>query len=515
MEGAPKEKSVCPPIHVVLKEICSRVEGIERLEKKITEVADNFTGELGQIREKLANLTVERRKDSGEIENLQGSVKYFTFGLQSTNETQENFRMRIDELENTNYKLLERIEVLEQRNEKLSEDMKLYEERQKRRNMGARPKVLVPVDTDLKEKLSKEAEESKKSKALYSAKIINGTDMVKELKTAKEVDLMEKGYEMEEKDNDGKQKSKEMECVEDEKKNDLSKGKEETKDIEHKKGEQNLSLDLDLMAEARRCIGISPVKACQILKHHNGNYEIGAEDIPQHHNLRDRAAKEFLKGELNWENDAKIETKWSSERNILWLTFQDEELVTSIFKKQAEIKNDNIKLLKLIPWWCYERNRQLETLCRIERDKDKDLRTKVLLGKDDLILGIKKKGENLYNWVSVEHFGAIPGFNFFKKESQESPIREDGIGSDGEGRSRVVKRPLPPIYWSGEMKQSIEDRKNVPREGYNSEKGSLESEWSYESLLLDTEQRKEEDYQDECKEGSYLLLSSILLQNSH
>ena len=189
--------------------------------------------------------------------------------------------------------------------------------------------------------------------------------------------------------------------------------------------------------------------------------------------------------------------------------------MTSIFKKQAEIKNDNIKLLKFIPWWCYERNRQLETLCRIERDKDKDLRTKVLLGKDDLILGIKKKGENLYNWVSVEHFGAIPGFNFFKKESQESPIREDGIGSDGEGRSRVVKRPLPPIYWSGEMKQSIEDRKNVPREGYNSEKGSLESEWSYESLLLDTEQRKEEDDQDECKEGSYLLLSSILLQNSH
>ena len=109
----------------------------------------------------------------------------------------------------------------------------------------------------------------------------------------------------------------------------------------------------------------------------------------------------------------------------------------------------------------------------------------------------------------MEHFGAIPGFNFFKKESQESPIREDGIGSDGEGRSRVVKRPLPPIYWSWEMKQSIEDRKNVPREGYNSEKGSLESEWSYESLLLDTEQRKEEDDQDECKEGSYLLLSRM------
>ena len=65
MDGVSKasEKSVCPPIHVVLKEICMRVEGIERLEKKITEVADNFTGELGQIREKMANLMVERRKE--------------------------------------------------------------------------------------------------------------------------------------------------------------------------------------------------------------------------------------------------------------------------------------------------------------------------------------------------------------------------------------------------------------------------------------------------------------------
>ena len=85
-----KDNRVCPPIHKVLEEICMKLEGIERLEKKMTEVTDNFTGELGQIRGKPANLTVESKKDSGEIKNLQGLIKFFSYGLQSTNKRQED-----------------------------------------------------------------------------------------------------------------------------------------------------------------------------------------------------------------------------------------------------------------------------------------------------------------------------------------------------------------------------------------------------------------------------------------
>ena len=109
-------------------------------------------------------------------------------------------------------------------------------------------------------------------------------------------------------------------------------------DTEYNNFGQNSGMDLDLFEEARRCIGLYPVESSHILKHHDGNYEISTEDIPRHHNLRDRAAKEFLKEELNWQILAKTETKWSRDRNILWLTFQDEKLVSSIFKKQAEKK---------------------------------------------------------------------------------------------------------------------------------------------------------------------------------
>ena len=104
------------------------------------------------------------------------------------------------------------------------------------------------------------------------------------------------------------------------------------------------------------------------------------------------------------------------------------------------VKNERIKLLKYIPHWCYERNKELEILCRLEREKDRNLRTKVLLGKDDLILSIKRKGEKYYNRVSVEYFGEIPGFDFKKTTSLDSTLGRGRIGGDEDVRSSTRKR---------------------------------------------------------------------------
>ena len=121
--------------------------------------------------------------------------------------------------------------------------------------------------------------------------------------------------------------------------------------------------------------------------------------------------------------------------------------MSSIFKKQAEIKNDRIKLIKFIPSWCYERNKELEILCRLEREKDRNLRTKVLLGKDDLILSIKRKGDNFYKRVSVEYFGVIPGFNFKKTAvtSLGSPSGRRRLGGNEDDLSSTRKRS----FWNG------------------------------------------------------------------
>ena len=108
------------------------------------------------------------------------------------------------------------------------------------------------------------------------------------------------------------------------------------------------------------------------------------------------------------------------------------------------IGSERIKLLKFIPPWSYERNKELEILCRLEREKDPSLRTKILLGHRDLKLCIKKKGEEFYKRVSVEYFGKLPGFNFTSvaEMSPGSPSGRRRFSSKEEEAPRSRKRTV-------------------------------------------------------------------------
>ena len=68
-------------------------------------------------------------------------------------------------------------------------------------------------------------------------------------------------------------------------------------------------------------MGLFPVKPRHILDHHQGDYTLSLEDVPQLNAERLLAAKEFLRKELKWSEDVTMETHWSQERNILWVTF--------------------------------------------------------------------------------------------------------------------------------------------------------------------------------------------------
>ena len=124
------------------------------------------------------------------------------------------------------------------------------------------------------------------------------------------------------------------------------------------------------------------------------------------------ASREFLLEELKWKEDVEFETHWSQKRNVMWISFSDEHLVSSIFRHQAELGNPKIRLLKYTPPWCHEQNKELEILCQLERVKNLELRTKVLLGHNDLRLCIKNKGDPYYRRVFVNYFGTLPDFNF-------------------------------------------------------------------------------------------------------
>ena len=92
-------------------------------------------------------------------------------------------------------------------------------------------------------------------------------------------------------------------------------------------------MEVDLFAEARKCIRLYPVRARHILDFHEGEYDISSEDIPQLPDLRELAAREFLQKELKWREEVEMRMNWSQDHNILWVTLPDENLVSSIFKR--------------------------------------------------------------------------------------------------------------------------------------------------------------------------------------
>ena len=101
---------------------------------------------------------------------------------------------------------------------------------------------------------------------------------------------------------------------------------------------------------------------------------------------------------------------------MLWVTFKDEFVVKALFRRLAELGNSNIRLLKYIPPWAYERNKELEILTRHARMRDPLLRTQIRLGTSDLILRVKRKGDIYYKEISNSTFGPLPSLNFIARQ---------------------------------------------------------------------------------------------------
>ena len=139
------------PLATILADMSAKLEGISRLEKKLEDVTTNFTGGLDFLKTEIANLSEARKKDGAELTRLQSSINGVSRDLQRNEEVQEKIENKLKRIVNTSNKNFERIDRLEQNNAKLSESIKLLEEREKRRSLGARPKVLENMNSDSRE----------------------------------------------------------------------------------------------------------------------------------------------------------------------------------------------------------------------------------------------------------------------------------------------------------------------------------------------------------------------------
>ena len=59
----------------ILNNMSEKLEGIQRLEKKLDEVTINFHGELDILKSELANIAEARKNDGAEIGKIQTSLK--------------------------------------------------------------------------------------------------------------------------------------------------------------------------------------------------------------------------------------------------------------------------------------------------------------------------------------------------------------------------------------------------------------------------------------------------------
>ena len=117
-------------------------------------------------------------------------------------------------------------------------------------------------------------------------------------------------------------------------------------------------------------------------------------------------AIEYLKDELGFRQDQVNEmniTRVTKTKKVdgktLYITIPNHSTVTQIFKRTAIIKNDNLKISNYVAPHFFNRYSTLQSYCKVAREMDDQLRTKILYGKNDLILQEKKVGEIHYTTV--------------------------------------------------------------------------------------------------------------------
>ena len=63
------------PLAAILAEMSAKLEGIGRLEKKLEEATNKFTGEIDYLKRELASMVETRKLDGIEITRIQAALK--------------------------------------------------------------------------------------------------------------------------------------------------------------------------------------------------------------------------------------------------------------------------------------------------------------------------------------------------------------------------------------------------------------------------------------------------------
>ena len=179
--------------------------------------------------------------------------------------------------------------------------------------------------------------------------------------------------------------------------------------IDNGKNNEEIGDEITKIMTAARCrIGIKPISLEDI------------NDVAQKAQLNGIAAlreavKEFLMDELKIDDeeidnlgDYKVHRKDTEDNDKVYLKFQREEASNYITRKAALVKNENVNVFPYIPPQMYQRFSDLSRLTFNARHSDKRLKTKITLGKRDLVLKTKIKDKT--DWIvqdDINVFGVL------------------------------------------------------------------------------------------------------------
>ena len=223
------------------------------------------------------------------------------------------------------------------------------------------------------------------------------------------------------------------------------------KEVTEDKDEEN-ERRKSIIHEARKVVGIYPIKEWHITKFIPKEEDINEETIenlykhPKYYKARLEAAREFLDKEMNIRrNSVEIVDCWSASSPsslILWIKTSLHE-TTEIYRRRSRIRNSDISLITYTPTCLWDRKVELERLCHIERSKDRSLRTQVRIGESDVQLWTKKVREPFYNKINNKAFGPLPPYGSSSQSIESSSQPPSGRSPPPNPLKRKDRTPPP------------------------------------------------------------------------
>ena len=110
-----------------------------------------------------------------------------------------------------------------------------------------------------------------------------------------------------------------------------------------------------------------------------------------------------------------LETKRTNREEIVYFAVEKEAEIRDIYYRKAECRQDDTTVKLFIPPQYHERFTAINRICAQSRDKDRNLKTQIRFGYEDLIVLTKHKGsEDPYREVDLWDFAGdnqLPEFN--------------------------------------------------------------------------------------------------------